>query len=646
MGRDSGSRQRDGRNDRNDRRRDNDKDDDDVTEIVTRTADGSGTNEDNEDWGATHQELLRLVDAVYADDIGEMVDDRPNARVISNEIFQQFEDEPNSSGISDLFWAWGQFIDHDLSLTEGGETEYAPVIAPADDPAFVEGAQIVFNRVDPVDGTGEGDTVRAYENEITSFIDASMVYGSNDDTAAALRDGAYMLIGDDGLLPSDGAGGVLAGDVRAAENVALTSMHTLFVLEHNRLVEDLAEENPSFTEDELFDLARMHVEAKIQAITYNEWLPILVGEDTISDYEGYDETVNPGISVEFSTAVFRVGHTLLSSDLQRLNEDGSSVSAGALTLQQAFFNPTALQDDGGIDALIRGLAGDTAQELDTQVVEDVRSFLFAPSGEVGLDLVSLNIQRGRDLGVADYNTLREGLGLEPADSFSDVTSDPELAAKLEEVYGDISLLDAYVGGLAEDAVNGGLVGELFSTVIVDQFTRVRDGDPLWSQAEGGLSEDDADALWETTLADIIEANTGIFNIQEDAFYAYERIGGTDADDTLTGTDESDLILGGAGDDIIDGGAGDDEIEGGAGDDVLTGGEGENTFIFDMDSGEDIVTDLTDGDIVIIDVDNPNADLDIDRNRRDDTVTIDLGDGNSITFEDVSRSDVEDALVLV
>ncbi len=646
MGRDSGSRQRDGRNDRNDRRRDNDKDDDDVTEIVTRTADGSGTNEDNEDWGATHQELLRLVDAVYADDIGEMVDDRPNARVISNEIFQQFEDEPNSSGISDLFWAWGQFIDHDLSLTEGGETEYAPVIAPADDPAFVEGAQIVFNRVDPVDGTGEGDTVRAYENEITSFIDASMVYGSNDDTAAALRDGAYMLIGDDGLLPSDGAGGVLAGDVRAAENVALTSMHTLFVLEHNRLVEDLAEENPSFTEDELFDLARMHVEAKIQAITYNEWLPILVGEDSISDYEGYDETVNPGISVEFSTAVFRVGHTLLSSDLQRLNEDGSSVSAGALTLQQAFFNPTALQDDGGIDALIRGLAGDTAQELDTQVVEDVRSFLFAPSGEVGLDLVSLNIQRGRDLGVADYNTLREGLGLEPADSFSDVTSDPELAAKLEEVYGDISLLDAYVGGLAEDAVNGGLVGELFSTVIVDQFTRVRDGDPLWSQAEGGLSEDDADALWETTLADIIEANTGIFNIQEDAFYAYERIGGTDADDTLTGTDESDLILGGAGDDIIDGGAGDDEIEGGAGDDVLTGGEGENTFIFDMDSGEDIVTDLTDGDIVIIDVDNPNADLDIDRNRRDDTVTIDLGDGNSITFEDVSRSDVEDALVLV
>ncbi|MEM7212702.1 MAG: peroxidase family protein, partial [Pseudomonadota bacterium] len=456
---------------------------------------------------------------------------------------------------------------------------------------------------------------------ITAVMDASMVYGSDAETAAALRDGAYLILDADSLLLSTDDGGVLAGDVRAAENVALTSLHTLFAREHNRWVDEISQSNPDLTENELFNAARVRVEAEIQAITYNEWLPILVGDGAIADYQGYDPTVNPGISVEFSTAAFRFGHSLLSPEIQRLNSDGSSISAGALALREAFFNPSEIGLNGGIDPILMGLGDGTAQELDTQVVEDVRSFLFAPTGDVGLDLAAINIQRGRDLGVASYNDLREGLGLTRARDFSEITSDADLAAALAEIYGDVDLVDAWVGGLAEDAHRDGLVGELFATIIIDQFTRIRDGDALWSQS-GNLPAEETSALWQTTLADIIEANTDVDAIQNQAFYVYDRIGGTQGDDvlaaaggrtlllglggndTLNGSLDADQIEGDGGNDIIDGGAGTDELFGGEGDDhfyastgrdTYDGGEGSDTIDLSSLGGGDSLIDLSSED---------------------------------------------------
>src|SRR5690606_25022548 len=144
----------------------------------------------------------------------------------------------------------------------------------------------------------------------------------------------------------------------------------------------------------------------------------------------------------------------------------------------AFFNPSEVEAHG-IESILRGATVNLAQEIDTEVVNDVRNFLFGPPGAGGFDLASLNIQRGRDHGLADYNATRVALGLDAVESFSDITSDPDVAARLEQLYGTVDNIDLWVGGLAEDHLPGSSMGETFSFIIIDQFQRLRDGDRFW-----------------------------------------------------------------------------------------------------------------------------------------------------------------------
>jgi len=308
----------------------------------------------------------------------------------------------------------------------------------------------------------------------------------------------------------------LAGDIRANENVALTAMQTLWVREHNRIADQIAAEDPSLSDEAIYQRARAIVTAEIQAITYNEFLPVLLGPQAIRPYHGYDPSVNPGIANIFSTAAYRFGHSMLPSELLRLNDDGSVIEAGNLSLRSAFFAPQELVDQG-IDSVLLGAASQESQEIDTQIVDDVRNFLFGPPGAGGFDLASLNIQRGRDHGLPDYNQTRSDLGLEPVSRFADITSDPEVQAALEQVYGDVDNIDVWVGGLAEDHVPGSSVGKLLQTVLVDQFERIRDGDRFWYQnVFGGEQLRD---LEHTRLADVIQRNTDIEGMQRNAFFA-------------------------------------------------------------------------------------------------------------------------------
>lgn len=542
-----------------------------------RAIDGAGDHPTNGDWGKTGAVEVRLTAADGNAYEGLSGGDRPSARAISNAAVKQSGDTETEAGFSDFLWAWGQFIDHDLDLT-GESEETAPIAVPIGDPEFdplgTGAATIGFHRSTYTDTGSE----RAYGNEITSFLDASNVYGSSQAQSDAIRgEGGKMLLDANEFLPKDADGQYMGGDVRSGENVGLTSMHTLFAREHNRIVDELAERDPDLSDEALYTLARRIVEGEVQKITYDEFLPKILGEGALGDYAGFDASVDPTISVEFSTAAFRFGHTLLSPEIQRLAEDGAD-AATALALRDAFFNPTAFAETG-VDPILRGLADGKSQDMDPMLIEDVRSFLFGPPGAGGFDLASLNIQRGRDHGLQSYNDMRESLGLDRKASFGDITSDPAIAAKLAEAYGDVDAIDAWVGGLAEDSFGNGLVGELFHTVIADQFHRVRAGDKYWSEANP--LPDVAQGIGLGSLSEIILANTGIDAIQADVFYSYDRQGGGVDDDRLYGSDDRDLLLGGDGDDKLYGHDGEDHLEGGAGKDRLVGGNGDD-MLFGQD----------------------------------------------------------------
>jgi hypothetical protein len=254
-----------------------------------RPIDGRGTNPVNPEFGATGSALLRLAEANYTDGFGQMVTDRPDARVISNIVVEQEGSEPNSAGASDFMWVWGQFIDHDLDLTRQGNTEPAHIPVPAGDPNFDPngtGTVTLFFRATPVAVLEPTKQSAPISQRHYGFIDASMVYGSDAARAASLRVEGGKIFSTRRQLATDANGRILAGDVRAGENQGLLSMQTLFAREHNRLVDELAERDPSLTADELFQAARTRVEAEVQAITYNEYLPMLVGENALSGIRG------------------------------------------------------------------------------------------------------------------------------------------------------------------------------------------------------------------------------------------------------------------------------------------------------------------------------------------------------------------------
>lgn len=499
--------------------------------LSSYSIDGSGNNLTHAEWGKAGIDLLRLAAAEYSDGVSAPAGaDRPSARVISNTLADQAGQEtPNSRMLSAMIYAWGQFIDHDMDLTMPGTTETMQIAVPAGDPFFDPagtGTQVIAtsrSTFDPATGV-DATQPRQQVNNITAWLDASMIYGSDAATAASLRtfEGGKLKTSAGNLLPVNADGSFLAGDIRVNENPELTSLHTLFMREHNAWADKIATANPELTDEQVFQQARAIVSAEVQSITFNEWLPAVLGKGAIDRYTGYQSQANPGIANEFSTAAFRFGHSLLGDDIEFLDNFGQPI-AEEVALRDAFFN-SSLVTDNGIDSILKYLASDLASELDTKVVDGVRNFLFGAPGAGGFDLASLNIERGRDHGLADYNTVREAYGLSRVTSFADISANPEVQAKLEQLYGSVDNIDLWVGALAEDHVPGASVGPTLKAIISDQFERLRDGDRFWF--ENVYSGKSLHMLENTTLADVIRRNTDLSNLQRDVFFFRAGIGGT------------------------------------------------------------------------------------------------------------------------
>jgi Animal haem peroxidase len=447
--------------------------------FAVRSLDGSANNPQHPTWGQAGTQYARQAPPNYADGKAAMVSGPP-ARAISNRIFNDTgQNIFSQNDISQWGWAWGQFIDHDMDLRDETPAEAAPIGYDKGDPleSFAnEVGHIDFARTPAAPGTGTTKP-RQQINTISSFIDASQVYGTTQARLKWLRrDNSPDLLLPDGYLPRADARGdaaaapkmdlmgalastpalaVEAGDVRANENFALTALQTLFAREHNRIADVL----PASLGNELrFQIARRIVGAEIQYVTHNEFLPTLGVR--LDSYRGYNPRVSPSITNEFATVGYRA-HSMVhgefestaaadaysTAQLDQFNAEGITIehnADGTLTLviplAVTFGNPDLLQQIGLKSAL--QTLGERQYANDEQIDNSMRSILFqipepgttnpAKCGEPVVnaecysdiaDLGADDVQRGRDHGMPTYNALRRAYGLPAVHGFTQITGE-------------------------------------------------------------------------------------------------------------------------------------------------------------------------------------------------------------------------------
>jgi hypothetical protein len=441
-----------------------------------RSLDGSGNNLAHPARGEAGTTYIRVAEPYYADGISSMAAG-PSPRYVSNRIFNDAgQNLFSENGVTQWGWAWDQFLDHDFGLRDERPAESAPLAFDPHDALeeFTSDFPIDFARTPAAPSTGVS-TPRQQINTISSYIDASNVYGVGASRLAWLRNGASLLLTSDGYLPRADARGsaakappmdlmgpltghpesaVVAGDVRANENIALTAIHTLFAREHDRIVAALPRNLDAETR---FQIARKIVGAEIQWITYTQFLPAL--GVSLSAYTGYRSGVDAGLSNEFAVVGYRA-HSMIhgefgitvpagtysDSQLAQFTQQGIDVDAdGAnveleVPLTLAFGNPDLLHGLG-VGPVLASLAAEREYRNDEQIDNSLRSVLFQvpkpgmtppacgtpvidPRCFTGVeDLGAIDIQRGRDHGMPTYNELRRAYGLAPKTSFTAITGE-------------------------------------------------------------------------------------------------------------------------------------------------------------------------------------------------------------------------------
>ncbi|MCB0664126.1 MAG: hypothetical protein KDC24_15380, partial [Saprospiraceae bacterium] len=137
----------------------------------------------------------------------------------------------------------------------------------------------------------------------------------------------------------------------------------------------------------------------------------------------------------------------------------------------------------------------------------------------GLDLASINIMRGRERGLPDYNTIRENFGLSRVSTFTDINSNQDIANTLESLYGDVNNIDAWVGMLAEERMDNALFGELVMKILEEQFRVIRDGDRYYYENDPTLTPIEKYDIKHTRLYHVLMRNTDLSIMQPKVFEA-------------------------------------------------------------------------------------------------------------------------------
>eukprot|EP00178_Gracilaria_changii_P019187 TRINITY_DN55776_c0_g1_i1.p1 TRINITY_DN55776_c0_g1~~TRINITY_DN55776_c0_g1_i1.p1 ORF type:complete len:610 (+),score=76.40 TRINITY_DN55776_c0_g1_i1:858-2687(+) len=460
-----------------------------------RQLDGTCTNDYSEEsklWGSTNRPQFSYFKSLASKlPTGSLL---KSPREISNILSSQTNETFDERGLNELTTFIGQFLDHTLASTPTNNDELMPITVPTGDHAGGLGKSLPFKRSVRVRDDKEGKIERP-GNSLSSAVDLTNVYGPNQmrsNFLRAMRDG-LMKTGPDDYLPPNtdfvnappdaGEKYFLAGDHRANEHPVLTAIHTIFLREHNSIARELKKEFPFMDDELLFQNAKKINEAQWQKIVFEEWYPSITGK-SMPLYRGFDKAVNPTVSLLFSTAAFRVGHTMVGNRVNRRGSDNFFLKP--FNLRSTFFRERSFFMRFGVEQFLRGALGNRAQKVDLLVVDALRNFLFSGiKGESdNFDLIALNLQRGRDHALPSYNTIRAMFGQTRAVSFEDISKSPVVQSKLQRVYDTPDEIEAWPGLMAEDHTSGSSFGPTLLAIWQREFLRLRDGDRLYFRNKG------------------------------------------------------------------------------------------------------------------------------------------------------------------
>merc|ERR1719228_510154 len=236
----------------------------------------------------------------------------------------------------------------------------------------------------------------------------------------------------------------------------------------------------------------------------------------------YSDSFDPRINNEFAAAAFRFGHSMIPATFSSKSKGRSEQS---LNMRELFFKPASLKNPAFLDGLVRGMTEQSGQLWDSSFVPDVRNHLFESSpGRGGLDLVAVNIQRGRDHGLPGYNKYREICTGSKAKDWADLRKsiEPRHIEQMRRVYKSVDDIDLYLGGFLEAAHEDSILGPVFKCIIGDQFARLKKGDKffydLGVDQRRAFTLSQLDEIRKTSMARIICDNTDdIDRIQPLAF---------------------------------------------------------------------------------------------------------------------------------
>ncbi|XP_063533682.1 peroxidasin homolog [Cydia strobilella] len=507
-----------------------------------RTHDGTCNNVNRPRWGSTMTPVQRFLPPSYSDGIqaprrsvfGSAL---PSAREISSTVHE--DQHVETPGITHLLMQWGQFLDHDVTSSsqsrgfngsvprcckDGGRDfvpreflhpECMPIEVPPSDPFYgpkgVRCLDFVRSSPAPRDDCALG--WREQMNQVSAYIDGSPLYASSarqSDKLRLFRNGMLQygrVQNRRPLLPPERRdelcrGGAVSsdcfksGDARVNEHPGLVAAHIVWLRQHNRMAQELAHLNPHWSDEKVYQETRKIVGAMIQHITYREFLPIVLGQEVMrlfdleplkkGYYKGYSPKINPSPASSFSSAAFRFGHSLVQPSMVRYDRFHRPMQNN-VSLHDELTNPSNIWSMGAVDRLLLGMVNQPIQKRDEFITEELTNHLFqTPSFDFGMDLAAINIQRGRDHGIAPYTAWREPCGLSPINEFEDLfrVMSPRAVRRLQSLYRHVDDIDLFTAGMSERPVVGGLVGPTFACIIAQQFSNLRKGDRFWYENGG------------------------------------------------------------------------------------------------------------------------------------------------------------------